>query len=666
MKASSEKWYDLGIRYSLYALPVLVPVIFSPVFYTVFSAPKLLALRALTLLIMVCWGAKVFVEEKFSCRRGWLNVALLAYAIVSVLNTIFSIAFYTSLYGAQGRFLGIFTVLNLLLLPLFVWNFLNKRKEIMMLLHISVVTACILGAYGILQFFGLFQAGFNWDQIPAERVFGTIGHGNHFGAYLGMNILLGLFLLPTLKKLWHKRVLALGLILQTVTLFLTASRGALGATLMAGAIALVILCYGKWDVVREKIMRWLLPGFIIVSIIIAAAVVLEQDLRKIPLVERTFATISAAQEGRIPDRFSWWLSSIDMIKDKPLLGFGLSTFRDAYNQYRRRDYQTVEAQGQQDHITPEAAHNEYLNIGVTQGLLGLAAFLGMIAFVFWRMDKVLFSGKEDELFYPVLGVKAALMVYLLEVFISFGVIATLTIFYLFLGVGLALADQKVRVKEVRVKGLVKYVLAIFLLSGISAGAVGAYREAVAEVHYKQAFLHAQDGDINRAVEEFEKMIAAKPFDYAYHQTYGDFALKYARTPGIPEDTKLQLLGSAALSYENALVINHHHPSTSYNLGIAYLEIYARTGDLASYDRAVYNLNESVAKAVNNPLYPYQSARAFMAIETDEAREKAAELLEEALAIRTPYADAEAALEQLRQVLEVGLGPELTSEQKVMN
>ncbi|HMR01354.1 MAG TPA: hypothetical protein PKA32_03115, partial [Candidatus Gracilibacteria bacterium] len=154
IKKTTEKWYDRGIRYALYALIVAIPVAFSPAFHTVFSAPKLLALRLITLFIFLLWGAKIYIEEHFTFRRGPLNWVLLVYAIVSILTTIYSVAFYTSLLGAQGRFLGIFTILNLLVLPLFIGTHLNK-KQFIPLLKISPITASFLALYGIAQYFGI-------------------------------------------------------------------------------------------------------------------------------------------------------------------------------------------------------------------------------------------------------------------------------------------------------------------------------------------------------------------------------------------------------------------------------------------------------------------------------------------------------------------------------
>jgi len=122
-KEVQEKWYDKSIKIAIYAMVVIVPIIFLQNFYTVFSAPKLLALRILTLVIILLWGAKLFIEEEFVYRKGKINVLTFIYAVVLMSSTLFSVSFNTSVYGAQGRFMGIFTLLNLLLLPIFIWKF---------------------------------------------------------------------------------------------------------------------------------------------------------------------------------------------------------------------------------------------------------------------------------------------------------------------------------------------------------------------------------------------------------------------------------------------------------------------------------------------------------------------------------------------------------------
>ncbi len=652
IKKTTEKWYDRGIRYALYALIVAIPVAFSPAFHTVFSAPKLLALRLITLFIFLLWGAKIYIEEHFTFRRGPLNWVLLVYAIVSILTTIYSVAFYTSLLGAQGRFLGIFTILNLLVLPLFIWNHLNK-KQVITLLKISTITASFLALYGIAQYFGIFQEGFNWDQTATDRVFGTIGHGNHFGAYLGMNLLLGLFLLPTFPKKWQKNILIMGLILQFIALFLTASRGAVISTWIAFGVVLFNFSYQKWRSVKKALQKTLLPGFIIISITIAGFIIFDKNVDDIPLVNRTIATITAAQEGVVPDRLSWWMSSLDMVAERPLLGFGLSTYRDIYNQFRRTDYRTLENNGMQDNITPESAHNEYLNIAATQGLIGLAAFLAIIILIIWKIDRQLFA-KPEKLspeFYPILGVKAAILVYLFQVAISFGVIATMTMLYIFIGCAFVLTEKRANIIEQPFKGIKKVVLTIILFLGMSVATMSSINAALAEVHYKQALIALKEGGMEASINEYHAMIAAQPFDYAYYQIFADAALQYSRTPGLSDDLASNLTDLAIANYESAILINNLHPSTFYNLGIAYLQRYAYMGDPFDYSNAEYNLEKAVSKAPNNPLYPYQAAKAFETMETPEARQKAADYYQQALNIRNPFRDAQPALEQVMRVIQ---------------
>src|SRR5690606_4640907 len=114
----------------------------------------------------------------------------------------------------------------------------------------------------------------------------------------------------------------------------------------------------QWQTVKTGLKKLFLPLFLIVAIAIAAIAVFGKDLEKLPIIDRTVATITAARDGIVPDRVSWWMSSLDMIAERPLLGFGLSTYRDVYNQFRRTDYRTLENNGMQDIITPETAHNE--------------------------------------------------------------------------------------------------------------------------------------------------------------------------------------------------------------------------------------------------------------------------------------------------------------------
>lgn len=640
-----QKWYDRAITFLLYSLVVLIPAVFSPAFYTTFSEPKLLVLRLITLTIILLLGFKVFTEQKFTYKKSKLNVLLIIYGAVCILTTICSASIFTSLFGAHSRFLGLFTVINLLLLPFFVFNYFKDKDAIRKLLILSLITSSLLAVYGILQHFNIWQAQFNWNQDPADRVFGTIGHGNHFGSYLAMNFILGLFLIKEIRIKWSKILLSLGLVLHLITIFLTASRGALIALLLALLIVGGTILIQKIPNKELRITKWIAPAFIIVAISISAVIIFQDEIKKIPIVERTEATIESIGQGNMPDRISWWLSALEMLKDRPLIGYGLSTYRDIYSQYRRLDYVTLEEGDQEAHITPEAAHNEYLNIAATQGIIGLISFLAVIFYVLSRVRHRLCKKEKNPYYYSLLGVKGALLVFLFEVFVSFGVVSTLGVFYIYLGAAIFLAEDKDQLKHYKFTALYKILIAVFLLLLIPLAIVGSVRESMAEYYYKSAMVKASEYKTDESLRDFEKAITSQPYEYAYYQAMGDFALQYAQ-PISAYQTRLNMLLTAREKYGQAIELNDFHPSVYYNKGIAELQIHMLTREEQYYISGTADLETAMKKAPNNPLYPYQIAKAYMGLLRPEAKQKAQIYLRKSLQIRPHYRDAEQLLNKL--------------------
>jgi O-antigen ligase len=660
---ASDPWYDKAIRVCYYVMVAAVPAVFSPLFYTAFSLPKLVALVTLNAAAVLLWGFKVLVEGKITLVKSRLNWLLLIYAFISLLNVFFSVAPFTSIYGAENRFLGILTIINFMIAAFMVLNFFRSPETIRKMISVSLVTAVILALYGLMQYFGVFDAFLKWNADTSDRVFGTVGHGNHFGAYLGMNIVTGVFFFPYIRKNIYHVALALGLVLMASVLFLTASRGALFATLITLTLFIVEVIFRKANYVKSALKRVPARVMLLLFILLIAAGLISGEFQRLPIVERTVGTVNFIQQGNVPDRLSWWASTLEMIKARPVLGFGLSTYRDVYNAYRRTDYRSPEPGDMQDMITPEAAHNELLNIAATQGLVGLGVFLTMVFYVFWGLAQVtIFKKEPDRYFMLAMGVKGALCVYLVQVLVSFGVITTLTHFYIFLALGGALAglaksDYEIQLKFIRLKAFFKYVTVI-LAVGLGCGYLFLVaRAALAEYNYRQALVMSAQGDLHGAIVAYQNTLNFRPGEWSYYQGFGDFALKNYNNPGLDPDASLKMLLLAEVEYANAIGINPYHPSLYYNFSLAQLQIYKINGNYRYYQSALINLDRAVNLAVNNPLYPYQAAKALMGVSAAagetvarEADEKALKYLEAALLIRPGYRDAAALADSLRNKL----------------
>ncbi len=622
------------IRYSIGAIIVLVPLVFSPEFSAVFTIPKLIALRFFTATTIFFWAWKIFIEKKIILKTGWFPILILISAIWYTIATFTSITPFTSFFGTMGRNLGLITILSLHILALAAYNFFEKKHQIRVI-SLSFFVATLLTLYSLGQACGLFQDGFRWSQDPADRVFATLGHGNHLGAYLGMHLMFGFFLWTHWRKVWQRIILLLALILQASVIVLTGSRAALMATLFV----LIFLGVGAFFTSKVSKIQKLI---VVLSVMGVLFLGLSQwrSVEKIPLIERSQVTFENWKNGIIPDRFSWWLSSVEMIKEKPIFGWGVSTFRDAYNLFRRTDYfipkqEPDGAENMHELITPEAAHNEFINIAVNQGVPGIIIFLFLIIQIF-------FSKSKPQNKIMTTSFKAAIAVYLLQSSFNFWVISTIPFFYLF--ASFASENSQKNNFDYPIKTIRKYLGVSFLILCSIVLIIMTYHEAEANRAQQLAKRLIVQGQISDAINQYEHVIQNQPFEYEYFQNYADDLLKIAKKTDSPQE-KEHYLTKAQDLYTKSENINPYHPSTWYNHGLAELDLFILTKNNQYLRIAEQKFDKSIKTAVNNPLYPYQVAKAYLAIlktnfvNQPEIKENIRNALNIALEIRNAYRDS---------------------------
>ena len=633
---------DLGLKWLIYLSIVLIPLVFLPQVNSVFTTPKLYVLRVITLLVILLWGVKgVFLKDiKFRWHPFYWFV--IAYAGISILNTVFSSSLYSSLYGTYGRFIGIFTVLNLLFWAYVVFAEFKSKERIKKIIKVSVVTACVIAFYGLLQYFDLLVNIFPWTQNPQDRVFATIGHSNHTAAYLGMNLMLMLGLIFTAVKTKHKYLMWAGFGLMALTLVLTASRGGFFAVIFAGLVWLVYVL--KTKKLAKKTLKYSIIGLIIAAVL---GVVLSGPISKLGVVERTVSTITFIQQGNMPDRISWWLSSMHMVIDKPFLGHGLSTYKEEYNKYRRTDYRLPD--DSQDQITPETAHNEYLNIAATQGIIGFAVYAAMIVMLFIYVFKFLGRCKDDKDKIAVLSLLAAVIVYLVEVSISFGTVMTLFFFYTILGL-LVSYIQDSKETEIKNNYLYKLTTAIVVIPVLIFGFIFALNALLAEYHFKQAKNYTAAGDFENTILSYKEAIRLNEDVYKYYEDYGNFLFDFAIK--LPEDLEARYILDAVEAYTGGIA-KTQTASLFMNGGLAYSRIadLAKENDLYDYERfqqrALDAMEGSLTFMKNNPYYHYKYGRT---LKYYKYYTEALEQFEKVLEIRNPYKDTQFLIEEVTPLL----------------
>ena len=76
-----------------------------------------------------------------------------------------------------------------------------------------------------------------------------------------------------------------------------------------------------------------------------------------------------------------WMAGLEMIAERPLLGFGPANFYENYQAYSVNSFQTYVS----DNPEKSGIHNYYLMLIVEQGFIGLLIFLSLMVTAFWKI-----------------------------------------------------------------------------------------------------------------------------------------------------------------------------------------------------------------------------------------------------------------------------------------
>lgn len=225
-----------------------------------------------------------------------------------------------------------------------------------------IVDAFVLGAVGV-ALVGLYQYTFTEQVITAEaglrRLNSVYGSPNNVGLYLGraFPILVAVALFGRYRP--RRWLYGGGAVMVGAAIVLSFSKGAILFGLPASLLALGLLAGGRW--------LWATLGLLGVTGLVA-----------IPTLRTPrFTSLFDLESGTSFFRLNLWRSTIDMIRDHPLLGVGLDNFLYAY-----RGRYIRPAAWQEPNLSHP--HNVILDYWSRLGALGLAAGIWLQA-AFWRL-----------------------------------------------------------------------------------------------------------------------------------------------------------------------------------------------------------------------------------------------------------------------------------------
>ena len=355
--------------------------------------------------------------------RQPLILPILAFLFVSGFATVFSINPYLSLVGTYKRYGGFISTIVYISLFFVIIHFIDK-KRLSSLLNVIILTACFTSIYGILQHFGLDLYQWSTSFGFGIRVSATFGHPAFFSAFLIMVIPLILIKIfsnppeqycrpPVPDRQPDKSVLAgtgassnfrcstflyMGILtLLIVAFYYTKTRASFLGLLISNIFFFSLI--GKKSLLANK-TKTIVTITIIIGISIFFNVsdrtsvvgrfiddvepTLLDSKESHPFLEDSYEKIGIASKlkGTAFLRVFQYMTGLKIIHDYPILGIGPETLGMIYPQYLSKVYR--ETGEYREFENQNRIHNDFLDMAVSRGLLGLGVYLWFV-FAYARM-----------------------------------------------------------------------------------------------------------------------------------------------------------------------------------------------------------------------------------------------------------------------------------------
>ncbi len=414
-------WLYLAGFFVILALPLLLwqPWFFPPDFGKTVIFRIILTILCVGLAFQ--WPQNLARFNSLHLKKAYtawfLAILLGAYGLA----TLFSVDPQTSLWSSPYRGGGFVTFAGYIVVAMVAYLTLT-RQEWEKLWDFSILIGALISLVAISQYYGIFGA-------PQSRPTGTMGNAILLAVYL----LLLVFMIAVrfLKEPCRTKKIFYG-VCGAVCLLAILLSGTRAAYLGIGVGATYFLI---WYPITEqagfKKIR-IFKRAAVILLLIAIAGIAYINLAPLPRFlqqNRLFTTLTPRfmVKNLLEDtRLSTLGIELKAVKAKPFLGYGPENFSVGFDHYYQPSPSLEGILSWWDR-----AHNIFIQTMNDAGILGLLAYLGLIAALFWQLSKVKTLTAH--------GSKATLLAYLVANLFSFDSFSSYLLFFFLAGYSLHLA-----------------------------------------------------------------------------------------------------------------------------------------------------------------------------------------------------------------------------------
>jgi O-antigen ligase/Flp pilus assembly protein TadD len=552
--------------FGLVCLSLLTPLIVDKNYLFPFILPRALFLRITLDLAFPLYLYLILAKKEFRPNlKNPLNLSVLAFLAIYFITSFTGVAPLRSVWGNIERMGGSWYMMHLVMLYFYVLMIAQASSKLLLrFLKFFLWIAIASVLYGVWVYMGL--PGFYADPSLPSRVSSSFGNPIFFASFLILPLFLTIFFALQEEDLGWKIIYSIAAILQLFGIYQSATRGAFVGLVIGVFVAGVVYLF------KAPTKRLKLYGFYGIAGLVIIVGLLFSFSGKLPTSSFLYR-ITHLKDNNSSARLIQWKIALEGFKDRPVLGVGPENYYVIANQYYNPEMNKYDASWF------DKPHNYLLEILVTTGVIGFAAYLAALAFFAWSLYKAFKAGLISWLESCVL--LAGMLAYQIQNIFVFDTISASIAFFVYLGFGAYLwYESNLAVKAsgksknnlilnpafLNTALAVSAVLVIYVIyiTDIVAGKVAK------NINYGYAYSSA---DPVKAENYFEAA-RNQPFVFDPGELgtrYEDFAMSLVQNPpkDVSKDEIGKVVNNAIASLEDANARINNYPIFWYKLAQAY-------------------------------------------------------------------------------------------------
>lgn len=500
----------------------------------------------------------LFALYKFGGKDFYIMGSKLDYAVFGLFAA-YLIAFFFSV-NSFSAYDSILVYASYLLIYILAANLSRTEGKLRVVLYSAIISIFIIAFIGHLVYAGIIDIR---GAMQYNRLYGLYQYPNATGSVLGAGILICVGYISKCKKVYESIIVHIALSTIFAAFILTLSVGAFlvfaavillyfivvkvkdklnmmlaAATMLISnlplfliffkgtynqlfiimyAISLIMSVVSGWflyylnsrwltEMDQKRAVKIVLISIgIILLLVVAAFFIFKSNIG--PAVDKLWS--EELKSSNAQDRITFTKDGFKIFKDNVIFGAGGGAWKDLYFKYQSFSYPSTEA------------HNYYIQLMIETGLVGLAALLAVLYFVFVKGIKAM---KSDD-GYITVPLYMGIIMLLGHAVLDFDLSLTALMYLLMFLIGAASGEREPSISSSGTSKVVNYVvlaLAFFIfVSSFMMSRGIAYGVDAAE---------AIEQDMDEAVVFYEKAMSFDRFNSAYKVDYSQImAAKYQQT-----------------------------------------------------------------------------------------------------------------------------------------